>query len=398
MPDPRVIFVNRVYWPNESATAQLLTDLAEGLVRLGHEVHVICGGEGEATRSGVHIHRVGGEAGHRGFVHQARNYVAFALGARRALRCIVNAGDLVVVKTDPPLLAAVATSPARVRGAEVIQWIQDIYPEILPLHYGRWLRALVLPLRALRNRAWRSSAACVVVGEDMRATVSAQGVASSRLHTLPNWAPAECSTTPPAAAVEAQRRTWGAGERIVICYSGNHGRVHEFSTLLEAARALHDDPAFLFIFIGAGPRRSEVEGDARRLGLRNVLFLPPAPRASLAASLGAADIHVVTLRPGFEAVVNPSKLTGILAAGRPALWIGPRSSASARLLEESSCGIAVENGDVASLVDSIRRLKSTALRHELGAAARRTFESEFSFEIQLQRWDALLRSLRRQST
>lgn len=391
MAKPRVIFVNRVYWPATAATAQLLTDLAEGLAGRGHEVHVIASGEEAGMRAQVTIHRTLGSARHSGFFGQVSNYFRFLFRARRILSQLVRADDIVVVKTDPPLLAAALTSLARSRGAKVVQWIQDIYPEILPQYYGRWLAPLVSPLRAWRDRAWRASAACIVVGEDMAQTVEKAGVPPSRIHIHPNWAPRELESLPAPEAVAAQRRRWGVSDQFVVAYSGNLGRVHEFQTLLDAASRLSADSGLVFLFIGGGPRIAEVQRIVEARRLANVRFLPAVPREDLPAALAAADLHIVTLRPGFERLVNPSKLAGVLAAGRPALFVGPAQSRIADQLASEACGFAVQTGDVAAAVAAIESLhKGRERRGDMAGAARQAFQTRFTFSSQLAAWESLL--------
>ena len=127
MPQPRIIFVNRVYRPSTEATAQLLTDLAEGLTTRGWTVHVIAAGAEPGPLAGVTIHRTGQGDRHGGMISRATNYLGFLRDARRILSTLAEPGDFVVLMTDPPLLAAGATGIALKRGARVVHWIQDIF-------------------------------------------------------------------------------------------------------------------------------------------------------------------------------------------------------------------------------------------------------------------------------
>ncbi|MBA3848445.1 MAG: glycosyltransferase WbuB [Opitutus sp.] len=391
MPRPKLIFVNRVYWPNEAATALLLTDLAEGLAARGHEVHVVASGSGPAKHGGVALHRTGGADTHRTLPQRILNYVRFLVRARQVLLRLAAAGDIVVLKTDPPLLAAALTGPALRCGASVVQWIQDIYPELVVRHTGAWLSWPLAPMRRLRNRAWRRSAACVVAGEDMRPVVGSQGVPAGRIHVRPNWAPRELAVPADGAAVRAQRAAWGWEGKFVVAYSGNLGRVHEFTTLLAVAGRLRDEPGILFAFIGGGPRLREVQEQVRLRGLGNVRFLPGQPRDRLAPALAAADLHAVTLRPGFESLVNPSKLAGVLAAGRPALFVGPTTGSIAALLEHEGCGLAFRPGEDARAAAAIRALRDDPERvRESGRRARAAYERRLRFEDELAAWETLL--------
>ncbi len=393
MGERKIIFVNRVYWPDESATAQLLSDLAPAMAARGWKVQVIAGGTGPERHGEVLVHRTGGKNSVRGWARLG-SYLRFLLGARARLATLVAPGDIVILKTDPPLLAAVGTGAARRRGGRVVQWIQDIYPEIVVAHQGRWLSPLLAPLRWWRDRAWRRSARCAVVGEDMLTPVRNAGVGAEAIRHLPNWAPRELDQPPAAEAVRSLRRTWGWEGRFVIAYSGNLGRVHEFNTALEAAGVLRGAQSPVFLFIGDGPRRREVQAASERRGLDNVRFLPPVPRAELATSLAAADAHLVTLRPGFETLVHPSKLAGILASGRPAVFVGAPDCALARFLLAEEAGGCVAAGGAEALAGLLARLRDQPeLCARLGGRARAAYERHFRFATATEEWDRLLREV-----
>jgi glycosyltransferase involved in cell wall biosynthesis len=394
MPDPRVIFVNRVYRPSTAATAQLLTDLAEGLVPRLRDmaVHVIAAGTGPEQHNGVTIHRTGGNEQHGGLFSQALNYGRFRRGAQRLLATLARPGDVVVLMTDPPLLGAAATAPAVNRGARVVQWIQDIYPEIVPAHFGALAALPLLPVRWRRDRAWRAARGCVVPGEDMAATVAGRGVPAGRLAVAPNWAPRELHAPAPAGAVAARRAAWGLADRFIVAYSGNLGRVHEFAAVLAAAGALRARADIVFLFIGRGPRFDEVRAAALARGLANIRFLPSEPRENLAAALAAPDAHLVTLKPAFARLVYPSKLAGVLAAGRPVLFVGPPGGEIARLLARAVCGAAFAPADGARLAATVEAWQADPARlTRLGRAARAAYEAHFTFGAALDQWEEILR-------
>ena len=394
MPDARIIFVNRVYWPSTLATAQLLTDLAEGLAARGWAVHVIAAGEASTRQNGVTIHRTGTAEKHGGLISRALSHRRFLRAARWKLTTLVRPGDLVVPMTDPPLLAAAVAREATARGAQVVPWIQDIYPEIAAVHFGRLADFFLSPLKVSRDSVWRSAATCVTLGEDMARTVARQGVPAARMAIIPNWAPRELHAPAPADAIAGCRQRWGVAGKFAVAYSGNLGRVHEFETILQAADLLRDRPEVVFLFIGQGARFDEVNAAAHARGLANVRLFPPEPRENLAASLAAADAHLVTLRPEYSALVFPSKLAGVLAAGRPVLFVGPVAGDIGQLVAREQCGAALAPGDCAGLAAAITRWQSDAgLRSGLGAHARATYERQFTGEAALARWDELLRRL-----
>lgn len=392
MPDPRVIFLNRVYWPSPAATAQLLTDLAEGLAAGGWEVHVIAAGAGPDRHNGVTIHRTGGSEQHGGLFSQAFNYGRFRRQAQRQLASLVQPGDVVVAMTDPPMLGAAVASLAVSRSAKITHWIQDIYPEIVTAHFGALTALPLSPLRMRRDRAWLAARRCVTLGADMVDQVASSGVPAGRIALVPNWAPRELHAPAPAGAIAARRAAWGLTGRFIVAYSGNLGRVHEFAAVLAAAEQLKAQRDLVFLFIGTGARFEEVRAAARSRGLDSVRLLPPEPRADLAAALGAADAHLVTLKPGFARLVYPSKLAGVLAVGRPVLFVGPTDGEIARLLAREECGAAFGPADSAGLAATISAWQTDPARcQRLGRRARAVYEHRFAFAAALTQWDEILR-------
>ncbi|HUO84010.1 MAG TPA: glycosyltransferase family 4 protein, partial [Thermoanaerobaculia bacterium] len=187
------------------------------------------------------------------------------------------------------------------------------------------------------------------------------------------------------------RQEWGATERFTLAYSGNLGRVHEFETLAGAAERLRGD-SIQFLIIGGGPRLEELRS---RLGAANLLdqvrFLPYQSRDDLAASLGAADVHLISLRRGLEGFVVPSKFYGVLAAGRPSIYIGSPEADLARLIEQHECGVVVRQGDAEALARVIRELRDDPARvRAMGDRARRAFEGRFTLRHAAEAWRAVL--------
>jgi colanic acid biosynthesis glycosyl transferase WcaI len=390
---PRVIFVNRVYWPATAATAQLLTDLAEGLARRGWAVHVIASGSNATIRNGVTIHRTGEGPPAPGLLSRWRDHRRFTQAACAELKNFVQPGDIVVPMTDPPTLGIAVTKAVASRGVRVIPWLQDIYPEIASYHFGALATIALWPLKLRRNRIWHQAASCVVLGQDMAGTLLNQGVPREKVIVIPNGAPRELHTPAPDREVAAHRMDrWQAEGKFVVAYSGNLGRVHEFATVVAAAEQLRGEPRIVFLFIGHGPRFDEITELARRRQLTNLRLLPAEPRGSLPASLRAADVHLVTLLPKYAKLVYPSKFAGVLAAGRPVIFIGPPEGDIATLIKEEDCGAAFAPGEARRLTEHIRRLAAdSALCRAQAERARKLYLQEFTGDKALARWEDLLR-------
>jgi glycosyltransferase involved in cell wall biosynthesis len=402
----RLIFVNRFFFPDHSATSQLLSDLAFDLAAGGREVHVVTSAQiYDAPRaphaslpafesvSGVQVHRVPTTRfGRVSLVGRSFDYLTFYRSALRCLIELARPGDLIVAKTDPPLLSVPVMSAARKTGAGFINWLQDLYPEVAAALDVPLIRGPVAhQLARWRDRSLQAAEANIVVGELMAEKLAALGVAPARTHVIPNWCN-DAEMRPVPRKDNPLRRAWGLQDKFVFGYSGNLGRAHEFATVLAAAARLRDDARFVFLMIGGGRRYEELRRAAESKGLAAAFrFLPYQPRDTLAQSLGASDAHWVTLNPKLEGLIVPSKFYGIAAAGRPIVMIGDPDGELGRLIAAHHCGFVVNPGDADALVGALLRLANEPETvAQMGAAARHSLEARFSRAQTLERWRQLL--------
>lgn len=380
----RIVVLNQFYAPDEAATAQMLGDLGSGLAAAGHQVTAICSDRSYAqprkryplrqTIDGVSIERVRSTGFGRGTViGRACDYVTFMIAATMHL-LRTKRPDVVVVLTTPPMIAYAALQVRRFRKFRLVFWSMDVYPQLAfelgALKPNSWLGRL---LRRISRRVLESSDIVVALGETMAERLLDLG--AHRVRIIQNWAD---ETAIVAASQRVLRTEWKWDGRFVVLYSGNLGLAHEFDTVLAAARRLQDtDPAVLFAFIGVGPRLGQVKEGARQL--KNVEFRDYVERSRLRETLPAADVHLTTLKPGMPGLLVPSKIYGILAAGRPTIYVGPDDGEIARILRENDCGTSLRNDDVDGLVKAIRDYRSDRPRVEReGKNARAIFEKRFT--------------------
>jgi colanic acid biosynthesis glycosyl transferase WcaI len=199
------------------------------------------------------------------------------------------------------------------------------------------------------------------------------------VRVLPPWAPFVAHGESPQRE-KAFRRSHGFGDKRVVMYSGNLSPVHPIGTVLEAARALRDDARLLFVFVGGGLGRLEVERYTRIHALRNVSLLPYQPLAELPMSLMAADLHLVSMGDAMVGIVHPSKIYGALAAGRPILALGPQHSHIGDLVERHRLGWRIDHGDTDAAIGALREF-ANADPSELvafGQRGRQLAEDQFS--------------------
>ena len=408
-----LIFVNRYYYPDISATAQLLTDLAKSCADNGYDVHVITSRQryedaaaqlaAQADNDGVSIHRVWSSAfGRRNLAGRMIDYVSFHFAATLAVWRYARPNDIIIAATDPPLLSVAIAPFAWLRKAKLVNWLHDLFPEIAQeIGLGRHpvFRPLHHAVRWFRDCSLHGAVLNVVLGSLMKERLIAHDIQPERIRVIHNWSDDQ-SVLPIPKQDNKLRRDWRFGlDEFVVGYSGNLGRAHEIHSLLSAIQHFDsavDDTAkrIRFLIIGGGVLFEDLSRKAASLGLRNVVFKPHQSRDVLSHSLSAADLHLTILRPSLEGLIVPSKLYGIAAAGRPIIHIGDPCGEIAQLLTAGDCGLAVSEGDSRGLIKAIRRIaEDNALCAAMGSRARRLVNRELNQEASLNAWHQAFQSL-----
>ena len=330
----KILVLNQYYPPDTSATAKMAHGVVD-VVSIYHHVTVLCGRpsydptERKAWRlyqselTGLaHIIRAGSTDYPR-FEMKKRvlNYLSYvALAVPRALlfRC-----DVVVAMTDPPFEGIIGALVAMLKRKPFVYNIRDLYPDMA-------LRgAIVAPgflarvWEKLHRWALRRAARVIVLGEDMRGRIISKGVDPERVVVVRDGAeilPASVALpTPDPEVVRAIRGNFS----FVLLHAGNLGFYGAWKTLVTAARRMAKDGVGL-VFVGDGAQRAEVE--AMAAGSGNIRFLDFFPSNKIPSVLAAADAHVITIKRGLEGVVVPSKMYGIIAAGKPIVAVAPKET------------------------------------------------------------------------
>jgi colanic acid biosynthesis glycosyl transferase WcaI len=379
----RILLLNLYFPPDTSATAKLALSVAEPLAQR-HEVTVLCGrpsydpterrawrvSQTEQLRR-LRVIRVGSTDFPR-FQMQRRifNYLTYVvLSIPRALFVPC---DVVLAMTDPPFQGIVGAFVALLKRKPYIYNIRDLYPDMA---VGG---ALVPPGALARLWEWlhrwalRRADCVIVLGEDMRARIVAKGVDASRVAVVRDGADLPAANAPPNAVDAAlDAEVVGAirgNAKFVLVHAGNLGFYGAWETLVEGAKKLATDGVRL-VFVGDGAQRKEVEASAA--GAPNIVFLPFFPASKIPSVLAAADAHVITIKRGLEGVVVPSKLYGILAAGKAIVALAPAETDVASLGLTQGFGVACDPDRPDEMVAAVRKLVTDdALRNVMEDAAR----------------------------
>jgi colanic acid biosynthesis glycosyl transferase WcaI len=291
------------------------------------------------------------------------SYVALAIPRALFLRC-----DVVLAMTDPPFEGIVGAIVAMLKGKAYVYNIRDMYPDMAV--GGAIVRPGLLARIWERLHRWalRRATRVIVLGEDMRARIIAKGVDSAGIEIVRDGTDIPPSDAPePLLDGEIIQKIRG-DFRFVLVHAGNLGFYGAWETLITAVRELEADGVGL-VFVGDGAQRERIEALAKET--KNVRFLPFFPAGKIPSVLAAADAHVITVKRGLEGVVVPSKLYGILAAGKPILAVAPKETDAASLGSKFGFAVSADPDRPEKVVAAIRSLVGDEAKVQaMGRAAR----------------------------
>jgi len=384
-----LLVISQVYPPDPAAVGQHCADVAEEMVRRGWRVSVTTAARGyddpsavyprRETRAGVEVRRLPWSSFGKQSI--ARRLVAQTLFAVQAVAraLFASAPDVILASTSPPFAGFFATLLARLRGVRLVWWVMDLNPDQMVAAGRIAPTSLAARVFDWMNRVTLRRADVVIALDDfMRDRVLAKHDVGGRMHVVPPWPTTDDVDFAPNAGGRF-RREHGLDEAFVVMYSGNHALQHPLDTLLAAAADLAAEAGLRFVFVGGGAGKAAVDA-AVAAGSPAILSLPYQPLESLAESLSAADIHVVTMGDDMVGIIHPCKIYGALAAGRPILFFGPEESHVGRIVRDFGVGWHVRHGDVAGARAAIRAARGmpAEARRALGERARAVAESRFA--------------------
>ena len=405
----RILVLGMNYLPESASIGPYTADLAEFLVKRGHDVQVITsfpmapqwriwdGYRGEWWRREL----ING-------VRVLRTYVYVPADPRRALKRVLydisfSASGLVgammsgradvILAISPPLqLGLTAWIASLVKRAPVCLHLQDLVPDAAVATGLVDERSTMLRLaRSLERFVYRRASCIGVICEGFRTNLLAKAVPAEKIDLLPNYI--DLKFMRPCPRDEALRARLGAGANdFLVMYSGSIALKQGLELLVDTADRLRDDTGVKFAIVGEGPPLDALKEKARGLGLANVAFLPFQPRETLPSQLASADALVITQRPTVRDVVFPGKLLYYMAAGRPILAAVSEDSETGRFINATGVGIVARPEQPDDLAAAILRLRQDGAA-EMGRRGRAQVESQFAGTVVLPAFAAVLEKL-----
>ncbi len=398
----KILVIQQHFYPEVAATGQLLLDLCEGLVKAGYKVKVITGNPTEIPQEkqkgnflrkenykGIEIFRLKNTTFNKyRMAGRVINYLSFHfLIFFRDL--FYERPDIVFVLSTPPFISFSGLMLKILKKSKVIYNVQDLFPD-LAVELGKLKNKSIIGfLKKLSELIVRRVDKVVVVGEYMekriREELLRETSTDTHVVTIHNWADGDkIKVLREDEENNFLKREWRLEGKFVVLYSGNIGYLHEFDTIISTAEyfAKEGSREIVFVFIGEGIKKGYIEEKIKEKGLYNILFFPYQSREMLTYSLGLADVSLVTLEKGFEGMVVPSKIYGILASGKPVIAIIGEESEITEIIRRGKCGKIIKIGDFKALSNAIiNYYKNPQKCNEEGMNGRKYFEKNFERKI-----------------
>lgn len=374
-----ILFLADNFPPEVNAPASRTFEHAREWVRAGHRVTVVtCAPnfpkgkvfEGyrnrlaqRETMAGIEVLRVWSYiTANEGMARRVLDYMSFMLMATLA-SLFVRRVD-VVVGTSPQFFTACAAQA--VGTLKRVPWVfelRDIWPESIKAVGAMGESWVIRLLERIEMFLYRHAARVVTVTHTFKQILIQRGIDGDKIDVITNGVDlSRFALQPKDAALEAELGLQGC---FVAGYIGTHGLAHGLDTLLDAAQALQEMPAaqdIRILFLGDGAKKAELVDSARRMGLKNVLFLDSVPKAQVARYWSLLDVSIIHLRKTelFGSVI-PSKLFECMGMGIPVLH--GVAGESAAIVQAEQVGEVFESDNAQQLVESLLRLRQDRPRY-----------------------------------
>jgi len=401
-PPKKIIFINRFFFPDHSATSQILSDIAFHLAKKNYCVSIIASrgfyGDNKSyidafeTINGVKIYRVYKPSFDRkSLVGRTIDYLFMYACFIKAVFTIAQQDDIIVTMTDPPMLSVPISIVTRVRGLRQINWLQDVFPEVAVAFGLQAIKINSWLLIFIRNMSLKMGFKTIVISDGMKTILEKNGINQEKLKVIHNWCHDE-EIKPISGRLNKLREMWDLNNKFVVGYCGNLGRAHEFETILAAARILKNTQNLVFLFVGGGALIESMRDAIKREGLDSLFrFFPYQEQKDLSNVLTCPDVHLISLKTSMEGLIFPSKFYGISAAGRPMILVGNGMGELAEIIRNNDCGSVVQEGDGQKLAQVILELMKDPMKVEImGRNARTVLGQGYLRNQALTKWEQVV--------
>jgi len=397
-----ILFVNQYFYPDTASTGQLLTELCISLAG-EHRVSVLCGTPSynpvkrlkskwpfrRENYQNVHIFRTASTVFSRAnMAGRCLNYISYLLNAFLC-SLLVGKPDIVVAMTDPPIAGLIGLLVKKRRKIPMVTVVHDLHPDIGVI-LGKIHNPLIIKtVDTIVKFILQRTEHVVTIGRSMQQRIADKGINANKTSVISNWVDVDLIRPQPKENPFSLKH--GTVNDFTVMYSGNIGLSQNLESIIDAASILKDEPSIRFVLIGDGATKAGLRRAAEQRGLKNLLFLPYQPKEMLRHSLSSGDIHLIPLDARLQGYIVPSKVYGIMAAGRPFLALVNQRSEVADIARQFDCGVVVRPDNAEALAKNIRELSNhSQYLEEMGHRGREAAVQYFGRELIRDQYGKLL--------
>jgi glycosyltransferase involved in cell wall biosynthesis len=401
-----ILILSEAFPPETKSASTLFFELAESLIKRGHQVSVITRmprynvADGtdlssipaQETLSGVKVKRFKTPPLARtipiirGLEHFILGWIFFWGGF------FLERPDVILVYSPPLPLGITGFWLGKIKHCPVVVNIQDLYPQTV-IDLGLLKNKFLIGVsRWMERFIYRRSDAITVHSSGNQDYVRSYGAKDNRVEVMYNWV--DVDEIKPAGKDNDFSRKYKLQNKFVVSFAGVMGFAQGLEVVINAAGELKDYQDLIFLMVGDGVKRSELEKQAGKAGLKNVIFVPTQPLSIYPQVLAASDISLVCLRPDLATPAVPGKILSIMAAGRPLIASLPLHGDAPKMIEQNECGICVKAGDSDQLAKAVLKLyNNPSLREKLGQKGRAAAVKYFSREKAVLTYEEIMSKL-----
>ena len=415
---PKILMLSLVFGPDTVSTANMMTDLAQGLYKRGHQVTVVTSMPHynpsekvlsnpvyraplrrlftEVIDNGVKVLRIYMPLKRQRIWRRALDYLWFHIVTSLVAILKVSRQDVIFVPSPPITLGLSGYLLSVVLRARLIYDVRELWPDV-PIRMGMIRNRLLLALvYKLESFVYRRSTAITLIAHSFIDSLIKRGVPKGKLHFTPNFVDVEWLT--PRSKTNSFALEYGLADKFVVFYAGNVGLTQGLEILVEVARQVQKDTDIVIVIVGDGAGRPTLEQTIQASGLKNIRFLPFQPYDRIPETYAAADVCVSPMRFGFSYDTVPSKIYTAMAAGRPVISASEPDTESAVLLRESQAGVVITPESASELAQVILDLRNSPERLcAMGRNARRWIVDYYSKNAVITTYDQVVRQVAQRS-
>jgi glycosyltransferase involved in cell wall biosynthesis len=310
---------------------------------------------------------------HRSFLHRVITFLSFMVSSFLVGLTIPDVN--LVWGTSPPIFQGItAWLLARLKGAAFIFEVRDLWPEFA---IGVGVLKNPVLIRAslwLERFLYRHADLVLVNSPGYLEHVSLRG--ARKVELVPNGADPDMFSS--AEGSQEFRNRHHLEKKFVVLYAGAHGMSNDLQVILKAAQRLSDRKDILFLLVGDGKEKQNLQALADQLALTNVVFLPPVPKNEMSVVLGASDACIAILKPlDLYKTTYPNKVFDYMAAGKPVILA--IDGVIREVVETARCGIFVPPGNPECLASAVADFaQDPSIAAEMGLSGQEYVRQHFN--------------------